>query len=227
MLSTAVIFCSANHYGYGYGHPIDAAVYSHHDIQVVPVKSYGYSKPVYVQVPGSANPIFVNFQTQSSPLYVKQNHHGMKGTYQHSASYDEPHKLVHLVTKPVIQELHEVIKPYRKIVQKIEPVHEQMLTLVHKAAEYGGHGYGKAKNGYEGKHGYGHEEKYGGYKATDKVDYGHEEKYGGQKGNDKLVYGQEDKYTVYKANDKRAYGHEDKYAGYNGDDKRNYAYDKY
>ena len=149
--------CTANPYGYapaaygGYGayglggslgHSINAAILSNHDIKVIPVKNYAYPKSVSVDVPGGATPIYMNFQTQSSPLYVKQNHYGAKGSYQHSSSYDEPHKLTHHVTKPVIQELHEVVKPFRKVVQRIEPVHEEITTLVSRGVHGGPGGPG-------------------------------------------------------------------------------------
>ena len=178
VLSTFAVLCAANHYGYGhdyghdeyghgyghggyghgYGYSIPAAVYSHHNVEVVPVKSYGYSKSVSVDVPSTKNPIYMNFQTQSSPLYVNQRHYGAMGSYHHSSSYDEPHKLVHYVTKPVYQELYEVVKPYRKVVQKIQPVHEEVVTVVKKGEHHYGydHGYGHDySHGYEHK-GYGY-----------------------------------------------------------------------
>lgn len=154
---------------YGY-HPIEAAIYSNHKVDVIPVASHkGYPKPTYVDVPSGVLPVYINFQSQSSPVYVKQKHYGMSGSYQHSHSYDEPHHLKHVVTKPVIQEVNEVITPYRKITQTIKPVsilligfittdisskiniflpqvHEEVMTLVHKNAGYGG-GYGGGMNG--------------------------------------------------------------------------------
>ena len=210
ILSTVVVLCAANPYGYGgyggyglgggyggyglgggYGHGINAAIYSHHNVKVLPVKSYGYSKPVYVDVPGGATPIYMNFQTQSSPLYVKQNHYGAKGSYQHSSSYDEPHKLVHHVTKPVIQELHEVVKPFRKVVQRIEPVQEEITTLVSQgiggpggpggagglggAGGFGGAGGAGGLGGHGGYGGYGG---YGGHGGYEHGGYGGHSEYG-------------------------------------------------
>ena len=173
VLSTCAILCAANPYGYGggYEHSIPAAVYSHHNVEVVPVKSYGQSKSISVDVPSSANPIYMNFQTQSSPLYVKQQHYGAKGSYQHSSSQDEPHRLVHHVTKPVYQELYEVVKPYRKVVQKIEPVHEEITTIV-KKGEHKDYGY---DHGYEQKS---YEPK--GYEMKGYEQKGYDQGYGGQ-----------------------------------------------
>ncbi|OTF70732.1 DFP2-like protein, partial [Euroglyphus maynei] len=153
ILSTAVVLCGASYgggggggYG-GYG-SIEAAIYSNHKVDVIPVPSKkGYGAPTYIDVPGGALPVYINFQSQSSPVYVKQQHYGMSGSYQKSYSYDEPHKLVHEVTKPIVQEVREVIKPYRKVVQTIKPVHEEVLTLVHKGTGYGDGGYGGSGGG--------------------------------------------------------------------------------
>lgn len=49
---------------------------------------------------------------------------------------DEPHYLKHYVKKPIYQEVHEIITPYRKITQKIEPVHEEIETLVAKKSHH-------------------------------------------------------------------------------------------
>lgn len=82
---------------------------------------------------------------------------------------DEPHVLKHLVTKPIYQEVQEIISPHRRIVQKVEPVKEEIQTIVAR----GHHGYhknhyeGGAEMGYNGGemnniHGYGNEEMMGG-----------------------------------------------------------------
>jgi len=88
-------------------------------------------------------------------LYVRQEHKNRGGSYQYSKSRDEPHHLVHEVEKEVRQELREVIKPSRKIIQVIEPVREERVTKVHKSSG-GGSGYGGGSSGgYGGDSGYG------------------------------------------------------------------------
>ncbi|XP_054160324.1 uncharacterized protein LOC128958487 [Oppia nitens] len=139
--------------GYG-GHSIELPVKSSHRIEVIPVHSSGESHATYVDVPGGVLPVYMTFRTQSSPVHVNQVHRGSKGSYQSSSSKDEPHVLVHEVTKPVIQELREVITPFRKVVQVIEPVREEVLTKVHKG-ERGGYGGNDGGNGgYGGNDGY-------------------------------------------------------------------------
>ncbi|OTF69514.1 hypothetical protein BLA29_012443, partial [Euroglyphus maynei] len=72
------------------------------------------------------------FRSASSSLNVLQRHQGSTGDTQESSSEDEPHRLLHTVTKPIIQEIHEVISPYRKIVQEVHPVQEEIKTVVAK-----------------------------------------------------------------------------------------------
>jgi hypothetical protein len=151
-LSALMAVCSASKYGggdRGY-HSIELPVKSKHDLEVIPTHSEQEEHSTYVDVPGGVLPVYLTFKTQSSPVYVKQQHRGTKGSYQRSESHDEPHKLVHEVTKPVIQELREIITPFRKVVQVIQPVREEVLTKVHKGERksYGGDddGYGKGYN---------------------------------------------------------------------------------
>ncbi|XP_054160413.1 uncharacterized protein LOC128958558 [Oppia nitens] len=155
-LSALFAICSARGYG-GYGggngggygggsHSIELPVKSKHDLEVIPIHSEQEDHSTYVDVPGGVLPVYLTFKTQSSPVYVKQQHRGTKGSYQKSDSHDEPHKLVHEVVKPVIQELREIITPYRKVVQVIQPVKEEVLTKVHKG-ERGGYGGNDGGNG--------------------------------------------------------------------------------
>ena len=61
--------------------------------------------------------------------------------FQESQSEDEPHILKHLVFKPVLQQIHEVITPRRLITQEIKPVFEDIQTLVARNS-HGGNGGG-------------------------------------------------------------------------------------
>ena len=110
--------------------------------------------------------MYLTFKTQSSPVYVNQQHRGSKGSYQSSSSKDEAHHLVHEVTKPVIQELREIITPFRKVIQVIEPVREEVLTKVHKNSGGNG-GYGGNDGGYGGKSEGGYGGSDGGYGKSD------------------------------------------------------------
>jgi len=137
VLSVLLGFCAAYKEDY---HSIELPVKSKHDLEIIKSESHEDEHSTHVDIPSGVLPVYMTFKTQSSPLYVKQEHKGTKGSYQKSDSKDEPHKLVHEVVKPVIQELKEIITPYRKVIQVIEPVREERLTKVHKGERKGGYG---------------------------------------------------------------------------------------
>ena len=80
-------------------------------------------------------PLTIYFRSSSSTLKVVQEHMQSKGDVQHSYSEDEPYILKHSVTKPIIQEVREIITPSRKIVQEIQPVQEEIITIVNRAED--------------------------------------------------------------------------------------------
>jgi hypothetical protein len=57
---------------------------------------------------------------------------GAPAEVQESRSEDEPHLLRHEIIRPVIQELHEVIQPFRRVIQTIQPVIEEIHSVVAK-----------------------------------------------------------------------------------------------
>ena len=167
--------CAAARYGSrgGYGggssygsHSIELPIHSKHNIEVIHSPSHRDESSTHVEVPGGTLPVYMTFKTESSPIYVKQEHKGRGGSYQKSSSKDEPHVLVHEVVKPVIQELKEIITPYRKVIQVIEPVREERLTKVHKSE--GKSGYGGDEDGYGSSLG-------GGYGGEENKGYGKQE----------------------------------------------------
>ncbi|KAF7492489.1 hypothetical protein SSS_03020 [Sarcoptes scabiei] len=54
---------------------------------------------------------------------------------QETSSEDQPHHLIHRVSKPIIQEVFEIIRPYRKITQEVVPVQEEIQTVVARAVD--------------------------------------------------------------------------------------------
>jgi len=136
--------------GYGHGHVVPAAVISHHKIKHYDVHSSGHIYPTTIDVPANVIPVNFVFRSASSLVNVQHKHEGAHGSYKQTHSQDEPHVLKHTVTKPIIQEVKEIISPFRKIVQTVEPVHEEIKTYVARGVHHGGH-YG---GGYGGKGGY-------------------------------------------------------------------------
>ena len=116
--------------GYGGGHVVPAAVISHHNIKHYDVPSSGHIYPTTIDVPANVIPINFIFRSASSLINVQHKHQGAAGSYKETHSQDEPHILKHTVTKPIIQEVREVISPFRRITQTVEPVREEINTLV-------------------------------------------------------------------------------------------------
>jgi hypothetical protein len=144
------------------GGPIQAAVFSSHSIEVIPVNILQQPiQPQVIYIDSGELPVLLNFNSRSSRVLVQQTHiPGAPGETQVSQSEDEPHRLVHEVMRPVIQEVREVITPYRQVVQEIRPVVEEVHTVVAKgegraiAGGYGG-GYGAGYGAGYGRTSYG------------------------------------------------------------------------
>ncbi|XP_054156815.1 fibroin heavy chain-like [Oppia nitens] len=84
-----------------------------------------------VDVPPQESPIRINFQSKSSPLAVTQQHIPAEpAQVQVTQSEDEPQTAIHNVVRPVIQQVHETIQPYRSLTQQVEPVIEQTHTNI-------------------------------------------------------------------------------------------------
>ena len=109
---------------------VPAAVLSNHIVKHYDVPSSGSIMPTTIDVPANVLPVNFVFRSASSAINVQQAHQGSAGSFKETASQDEPHVLKHTVTKPIIQEVREVISPFRKITQTVEPVREQIETLV-------------------------------------------------------------------------------------------------
>ncbi|KAJ6219560.1 hypothetical protein RDWZM_005372 [Blomia tropicalis] len=129
----------SNSYG---GSIVPASIQSRHSIKYYDVPSSGYVQPTSIEVGASSIPLNIIFRSASSNLNVQQYHEGARGNNQETSSEDEPHRLVHTVTKPIIQEVHEVISPFRKVIQEIRPLQEEIQTMVARGTHYGNMGGG-------------------------------------------------------------------------------------
>ena len=101
----------------GGGQVVPAAIQTRHQIEFRDVPSSGSVEPTTIEVGANSVPLQILFRSASSNLNVQQAHDGAQGSTQESQSEDEPHILKHSVTKPIIQEVREIITPSRKIVQ--------------------------------------------------------------------------------------------------------------
>ena len=128
------------------GGVIPAAIQTRRNVEVRPVQlDSDPIKAAVVLVEAGVIPLTILFRSSSSALTVMQEHNpGQPGEQQHTKSEDEPHRLLHEVTKPIIQEVREVITPYRRVVQEIQPVQEDVHTIVARGQQIdtGAHRHG-------------------------------------------------------------------------------------
>ena len=114
----------------GAGQIVPAAIQTRHSVEFRDVPSTGSVNPTVVEVGASSLPVTILFRSASSSLNVQQAHDGAQGSVQESSSEDEAHVLKHAVNKPIVQEVREVITPFRRITQEVQPVQEQINTIV-------------------------------------------------------------------------------------------------
>ncbi|OTF81132.1 DFP2-like protein [Euroglyphus maynei] len=126
----------------GHGGLIPAAIQSRRNIQFYDVPSnFEAAEPITVEVGQSpAAQLNIRFKSSSSPLAVEQDHSPAPGSMRETSSEDEPHVLRHTVSRPIFQEVHEVIKPFRRVTQEIQPVQENVETVVARGDEIQGAG---------------------------------------------------------------------------------------
>lgn len=136
----------------GHGGLIPAAIQSRRQIQFYDVPSNREDAEAITVEVGTSPAALLNikFRSSSSPIAVDQDHESTPGSVRETSSEDEPHRLIHTVTRPIFQEVHEVIKPFRKVTQEIQPVSEDIQTIVAKGDEIvSSHGIGTLRDGGE------------------------------------------------------------------------------
>lgn len=154
------------------GGSVQAAVRSRHSIEYVDIDlPQDDIAPQVVEVDAGILPLVLNFKSASSRIQVHQSHEGAEaGDIQETQSEDEPQMLRHEVTKPIIQEVREIITPYRRVVQEIRPVEEEVKTIVSRGkgrrqpggGDLGGTKAGAGAGGSRGGYGGGSSGGYGG-----------------------------------------------------------------
>ncbi|KAH9406740.1 hypothetical protein TYRP_012999 [Tyrophagus putrescentiae] len=137
---------------YGSSNPISVSRKVNHRVRYYDTPTSSNSKPTFVEVGSSPGVINFLFRSSSSYINAKQQHDSAKGSNQESQSEDEAHYLRHTVTKPITQELYEILVPKRKTVQEIRPVEEEIETVV---ARNQNQGYGSSSYGSSSSKSYG------------------------------------------------------------------------
>ncbi|KAI2796321.1 hypothetical protein BLOT_015875 [Blomia tropicalis] len=142
----------SSNYGSSYSQanygPSNLAVVTQQRVNYVDTPNQGYAQPTTVNVESQAIPIVLNFRSASSPVQINHQHQASSGSFRQTESTDEAHRHLHTVTKPIIQEVREIIAPQRIVRQQVLPVQEQIQTVVarNQAASAGGAG-GNGGNG--------------------------------------------------------------------------------
>lgn len=111
-------------------HIVPTAIHSSHQVNYHDVINTGHIEPTLIDVPANILPIHFVFRSASSMVNVEAKHESAKGSVQETHSQDGPHRVIHHIHKPIINEVHEMITPYRKITQTVEPLKETVQTLV-------------------------------------------------------------------------------------------------
>lgn len=127
------VYAAFGDYVHGASQPIKAAVNTRRTLNVkdIHIESYAPKKPTMIEVKSEAPKFMIHFNSASSKVNIFHEHRPAEPkSVKETFSEDEPHILKTEVVKPIIQEIHEVITPYRRVVQEIKPVEEIIQTLV-------------------------------------------------------------------------------------------------
>lgn len=93
----------------------------------------------------------LRFNSHSTRINAIQKHISHAGQVQKQNAVDEPDLLIQNIRKPVIQEVREVISPFRQYTQEVRPVQEQIETLIARGQDGGVLGGGGGAGGKYGQ----------------------------------------------------------------------------
>ena len=96
-----------------------------------------------VEINSGPLPIMIRFNSHSSHINAIQKHYGQLGTVQKASHIDEPDLLIQHIKKPVIQEVREIIQPFRQRTQEVRPVSEKVETIIAQGKDYPDKKYGE------------------------------------------------------------------------------------
>ncbi|OTF71228.1 DFP2-like protein, partial [Euroglyphus maynei] len=127
---------------------IKGAIQSRQTFEVRPVPiQVSQGTPRIVEFDGGSAPLKLHFKSSGGRIQIMQtNGNGYGSEPEYTQSEEEPQRLIHEVKKPIIQEVREIIIPYRKVVQEVRPAKEEVKTIVSQG-QGGGGGYGGSSGG--------------------------------------------------------------------------------
>ena len=92
-------------------------------------------QPTNIMVDSHSLPVNLVVRSYSGGVNLIHKQIPAQGTYSRTESQDEPSRHIHTVTKPIIQEIREIITPYRLVRQEIQPLREEVLTTIPKVVD--------------------------------------------------------------------------------------------
>nr|XP_027199841.1 uncharacterized protein LOC113793962 [Dermatophagoides pteronyssinus] len=145
---------------------VDAAIHSKHSVQIIPVSgSKHMGKTPVVDINSEPLPLTLRFNSHSTRILPIQKHFSHSGQVYKQNAIDEPDVLIQNIRKPIIQEVREIISPYRQVTQEVRPVQERIQTLIARGQDginFGGSSGGGGSDGGNDKK-YDKYDGYGGY----------------------------------------------------------------
>lgn len=120
-------------------HTVKYKDYSNPEATEIVNQYYGKYESSIIELPSSQPvlPIVFNFRTQSSPIITSQTRTGSQvPTTQYMQTNEPPHYRSHVIHKPIIQDLREIIVPYRFYIQEIAPVQQYQRTIVSRKCKH-------------------------------------------------------------------------------------------
>ncbi|KAF7489877.1 hypothetical protein SSS_09115 [Sarcoptes scabiei] len=112
------------------GNVIHLPVHSRHTIEYVDVPSTGNYKPLHVEIPPPKLGLSLLFKTTGPKLQLSQSLDRSPPIYHKTHQVDPPIRYQHTVHRPIFENVHTVHSPYRNVMQQIEPVQEDIRTII-------------------------------------------------------------------------------------------------
>lgn len=99
-------------------------------VQEVPVQEKHYQVNM-IEVKSQSPTFTIKFNSASSKVNLLHQHEPQKPPkVKETFSEDPKHVLRHRVVRPIINEIYEIISPYRRVVRRIKPVVETINTII-------------------------------------------------------------------------------------------------
>ncbi|KAH9494080.1 hypothetical protein DERF_014797 [Dermatophagoides farinae] len=93
-------------------------------------------EPQIIDVVPDEQPIQIVFRSSSAKVQVKQVHTPIPyNDVETTRTEEKPQLVLHKLVRPIVQEVIEIIQPYRRVTQEIRPVLEEIRTVVAKQAD--------------------------------------------------------------------------------------------